>query len=180
MSPDIHTLTGAYATHSLPEWEEREFQAHLADCAACAAEVAELEATTARIGAALATPPPPELKARVMAQINQTRQLPPLERREPATPAAPPAADLLQPSVGDVSVTPDAVPDAYDTVASLIPLLGTEPTPLVPRAAPRPRRRWLRCSRPPPLSCCSSGSPCSGQQRVVRDQVTSWRRSVKR
>lgn len=142
MSPDIHTLTGAYATHSLPEWEEREFQAHLADCAACAAEVAELEGTTARIGAALATPPPPELKARVMAQINQTRQLPPLERRESATPDAPPAADI--PSVGDARGAPDAVPDADDTVASLIPGIGTEPTPLVPRAARRPRRRWAQ------------------------------------
>lgn len=133
MSPDIHTLTGAYATHSLPEWEEREFQAHLADCASCAAEVAELEATTARIGAALATPPPPVLKARVMAQINQTRQLPPLERREPAVPDA-----------VDTTVIPDAEPETDDSVASLIPGLGAEPTPLVPRAERRPRRRWAQ------------------------------------
>ena len=140
MSPDIHTLTGAYATHSLPEWEEREFQAHLADCAACAAEVAELEATTARIGAALATPPPPELKARVMAQINQTRQLPPLERREPVVPDAVDTA----PSAEDTTVIPDAEPETDDRVASLIPGFGAEPTPLVPRAERRPRRRWAQ------------------------------------
>jgi anti-sigma-K factor RskA len=79
VSPDIHVLTGAYATHSIPDGEQREFRDHLATCGRCTGEMRELEATTARLGAALATSPPLRLKAQVMAAIDQIRQLPPIE-----------------------------------------------------------------------------------------------------
>jgi anti-sigma-K factor RskA len=78
MSPDIHTLTGAYAADALPDDERRFFESHLAECDACAQEVAELQATTAILGAASYETPPPGMKAAVLAEIDQIRQEPPL------------------------------------------------------------------------------------------------------
>lgn len=77
MPPDIHTLTGAYALHALPEDERALFEAHLDDCDACAQEVRELQATAAEIGLLVHEPPPPGMRARVLAAIDETRQLPP-------------------------------------------------------------------------------------------------------
>jgi anti-sigma-K factor RskA len=74
MSPDIHTLTGAYAADALPEDERRFFEAHLAECDACAQEVAELQATAAILGAASYETPPPGMKSAVLAEIDQIRQ----------------------------------------------------------------------------------------------------------
>jgi anti-sigma-K factor RskA len=87
VSPDIHTLTGAYAADALPEDERRFFEQHLAACDACAQEVAELQATAARLGAASYEPPPPGLKGAVLAEIDQVRQEPP--RTGPGEGAAP-------------------------------------------------------------------------------------------
>ena len=72
--PDIHTLTGAYAVDALPDDEREIFEQHLVVCDACAQEVAELQATAARLGAASYTTPPPGLRERVMAEIDATRQ----------------------------------------------------------------------------------------------------------
>lgn len=71
---DLHTLTGAYALHALPEDERREFERHLGDCEACTQEVRELSATAARLGLAVAESPPRELRARVLAEITTVRQ----------------------------------------------------------------------------------------------------------
>jgi anti-sigma-K factor RskA len=76
-SPDIHTLTGAYALDALEEFERRQFQAHLADCPDCAREVDELRATGAKLGLAVAEQPPESLRRKVMAQVVVTRQDPP-------------------------------------------------------------------------------------------------------
>jgi anti-sigma factor RsiW len=81
MSADLHTLTGAYAAHALSDTERLAFERHLDACPACAQEVRELEATTARLGAAVAAPPPPELWDRIRAEALVTRQLPPLVGR---------------------------------------------------------------------------------------------------
>ncbi|MFC7616991.1 zf-HC2 domain-containing protein [Actinokineospora soli] len=75
---DVHALTGAYALNAIPELERAAFERHLAECDACAQEVAELQATAARLGEAAAEAPPPELKAAVMAGIKNIRQLPPV------------------------------------------------------------------------------------------------------
>ncbi|WP_034273192.1 anti-sigma factor [Haloechinothrix halophila] len=79
MNADIHTLTGAYALHALSEAERVEFEDHLAQCPACAKEVAEMQETAARLGSAVATQPPESLKQDVMAGIRRVRQLPPDE-----------------------------------------------------------------------------------------------------
>ncbi|MFI8436372.1 anti-sigma factor domain-containing protein [Streptomyces sp. NPDC079020] len=78
---DLHTLTGAYALHALPESERREFERHLHDCAACSQEVRELSATAARLGLAAARTPPGELRARVLREITAVRQEPPAHGR---------------------------------------------------------------------------------------------------
>jgi anti-sigma-K factor RskA len=78
MTVELHTLTGAYAAHALGTDESADFEAHLDDCVACQQETRELIATVARIGEAEFQTPPPELKARIMAEIGRTRQLPPV------------------------------------------------------------------------------------------------------
>ena len=74
---DLHTLTGAYAAHALPDSERRAFERHLAQCPACALEVQEFRSALARLGAAEAIAAPPALKSRVLAGIGSVRQLGP-------------------------------------------------------------------------------------------------------
>lgn len=74
---ELHTLTGAYAVHALPEDERAEFERHLADCAQCAQEVSELSATAERLGSAVAFVPPPEMRGQVLRRITAVRQEPP-------------------------------------------------------------------------------------------------------
>jgi anti-sigma factor RsiW len=81
MSADLHTLTGAYAAHAMSETERLAFERHLDACPACAQEVRELTQTAARLGAAVAAPPPPDLWDRVRAEALATRQLAPVVGR---------------------------------------------------------------------------------------------------
>ncbi|MER5278494.1 anti-sigma factor [Streptomyces sp. NPDC002809] len=73
----LHTLTGAYALHALPESERREFERHLGDCEACSVEVRELSETATRLGLAVSVTPPRELRERVLHEIATVRQEPP-------------------------------------------------------------------------------------------------------
>lgn len=77
MSPEIHTLAGAYALHALSDIERRQFESHLAECPDCAQQVAEFHATAARLAMAVAEQPSNQLRQRVLAEISQTRQEPP-------------------------------------------------------------------------------------------------------
>jgi anti-sigma factor RsiW len=81
MSADLHTLTGAYAAHALSDTERLAFERHLDACPACAQEVRELTETAARLGGAVAAPPPPDLWDRVRAGALATRQLAPVAGR---------------------------------------------------------------------------------------------------
>jgi anti-sigma-K factor RskA len=72
---ELHTLAGAYALDALTEIERAGFARHIAECPACATEVAELTETAARLGAATQLAPPPGMKARVMAEIARTSQV---------------------------------------------------------------------------------------------------------
>lgn len=83
---DAHTLAAAHALGALEPGERTHFEAHLRACAACRQEAAEFEATTARLAAAVAQPPPAAAKPLVMAAIEEVRQLPP---RVTATTSAP-------------------------------------------------------------------------------------------
>jgi anti-sigma-K factor RskA len=76
--PDVHTLTGPYVLDALPADERARFEEHLAVCAFCTAEVAELRTAAVKLATQVSTPPPPELKAKVMSAIEDVRQLPPV------------------------------------------------------------------------------------------------------
>src|SRR3954447_19413249 len=105
---DPHLLTGAYALDALDDVERAGVERHLRTCAGCAAEVAELREVGTWLADRVATPPPPELKGRVLAQVRATRQeappatthvrMPRLAPRRPLLAAA--AAVILAGGVG--------------------------------------------------------------------------------
>ena len=106
MSPDLHHLSGAYAVDALDDDERTSFEQHLAVCAACRAEVAELSAAAGSLASLTEATPPPSLRASVLSDIAQVRPLPPLTED-----AGVPDADA--PNAG----VPDAgAPDAGGTV----------------------------------------------------------------
>ncbi|MFJ1967666.1 anti-sigma factor domain-containing protein [Streptomyces sp. NPDC087903] len=71
---DPHQPVGAYVLHALPPAEEAAFDNHLAGCAACRHEVAELSAVTLQLAAAEDAVPSSGLRERVLDQIGRTRQ----------------------------------------------------------------------------------------------------------
>ncbi|WP_433473170.1 anti-sigma factor [Spirillospora sp. CA-142024] len=83
---DLHALAGAYALDAIDDADERRlFESHLAGCETCVTELREFRATTARLGTAVAEAPPARLRAQVMADIRNVRQLPPVSPRRAAT-----------------------------------------------------------------------------------------------
>ncbi|MFJ3146011.1 anti-sigma factor domain-containing protein [Streptomyces halstedii] len=86
---ELHTLTGAYALHALPEGEQLAFERHLGACEACAQEVRELSATAARLGLAVSATAPPALRERVLREITTVRQEPPPHGRSTRATASP-------------------------------------------------------------------------------------------
>ncbi len=140
-SPDLHTLTGAYAADAL-DGEERElFVTHLRQCEACRDEVAELTATAARLALAASAPAPPELRARVLAQVAHTRQLSPSpqvarlsdRRRWYQQPASVAAALLLVVSagLGALAVSEQQQAQDADQRAARVTALAVDPTHVV-------------------------------------------------
>lgn len=77
MSIDIHALSGAYAVDALDEHERAEFEAHLAECPSCRAEVDGLREAAAMLAELEPVAPPVELRARVLASVAAVRPLPP-------------------------------------------------------------------------------------------------------
>jgi anti-sigma-K factor RskA len=77
MNVDVHALAGAFALDALPSDEAEEFRRHLAECAACQVEVAELQDTATHLGLATAEQPPPRVREAVLRTVHQTRQVPP-------------------------------------------------------------------------------------------------------
>lgn len=75
---EVHTLTGAYVCDALGGQERAAFEAHMAQCPECAAEVRELREVAAIMAAAVAQRPPASLKAGLDARIAVTRQTPPV------------------------------------------------------------------------------------------------------
>ncbi|MEV6251285.1 anti-sigma factor [Streptomyces sp. NPDC051742] len=74
---DTHALAAAYALNALDPEERETFSGHLRHCEECREEVAEFEATAARLAAAAAQPPPTSMKQRTMSAVDGVRQLPP-------------------------------------------------------------------------------------------------------
>lgn len=88
---NLHLLTGAYALNALDADEHAAFETHLGGCGTCEEEVAGFSAALARLGAAQAVPPPPRMRARILARLEYEQQLAPVPRRTGvvATAAAP-------------------------------------------------------------------------------------------
>jgi anti-sigma factor RsiW len=93
MNDDIHSLVGAYAVDAVDDAERARFEAHLATCAECRAEVDGLRGAASSVAALADTPPPASLKAALMRDIGTVRPLPPLvgdqDRADDATAPAP-------------------------------------------------------------------------------------------
>ncbi|HEX4829676.1 MAG TPA: anti-sigma factor [Trebonia sp.] len=74
---ELHLLTGSYALDALNHQEQASFERHLSRCPACAEEVRGMREAAARLGMATAVTPPAAMRARVLAAVPRTRQLPP-------------------------------------------------------------------------------------------------------
>jgi hypothetical protein len=75
MSDELHTLSGAYAVHALPDGDGALFEKHMHECPSCEAEVRRLRDTAARLSLAIAEPPPAWLRTRVLEAVERTPQL---------------------------------------------------------------------------------------------------------
>ncbi len=75
---ELHTLAGAFVLDAVSEQERASFAAHLAACAQCRDEVAELREAAARLGTAQAVQPRPELKERTIRAAYRTGQVGPV------------------------------------------------------------------------------------------------------
>jgi anti-sigma-K factor RskA len=80
---DLHILTGAYALDALENTERERFEHHLQRCQPCSHEVRGLHETATRLALAVAEPPPPELRERVLTTAARTRQHPPVIDQRP-------------------------------------------------------------------------------------------------
>ena len=135
---ELHLLTGAYAADALDPEERAAFDTHLADCAACQQEVAELSATAARLAIAASEPAPAGMRERVLAEAARTRQISPtvsdLEARrgrrtwyqQPATAAAAVLLVVAGGLGGLAAVERDRAAD-YRQVADQVASVATDP-----------------------------------------------------
>src|SRR5438477_12796511 len=80
-------LLGAWALHACDDDELASVEAHLATCAACAAEADRLRNAAAWLGALESAPPPSSLRASVLGRAHNLRA--PEVRRDKPRPATP-------------------------------------------------------------------------------------------
>jgi anti-sigma-K factor RskA len=72
---DTHDLTAAYAVHALDAEEREAYEQHLAQCAQCRDELAQLQESAAALAWAVESPAPrPELRARILAEATAGRE----------------------------------------------------------------------------------------------------------
>jgi anti-sigma factor RsiW len=150
------SLLSAYLERDLPAIERSEVDAHLSDCAECAAELAELGETVALLRGLPTPEPPPYLVTRVMARIAEGEAEPRGLRRwlapllGPAL-AAPLAAGVAALAVFAFAPGPAAEAPGPATVARELPPSGpailTGQTTAVARNATHPRIGPRRAGR---------------------------------
>jgi anti-sigma-K factor RskA len=86
---ELHSQSYLYVIGALDPDETREFEAHLAGCADCRKEVADMYEVTAQLSEMVAAEPPAELRSAVLAEISTTAQdRAPAARGRHAGPAA--------------------------------------------------------------------------------------------
>ena len=75
MTEDLHELSALYALDVLDAPERARFEAHLAECDRCADELESLRGAASSLAfVADATPPPPELRERILASAREEGQ----------------------------------------------------------------------------------------------------------
>ena len=72
---DLHLLTGAYVVNALDDIERRRFELHLSSCESCRDEVESLRSIVDDLAGTTIADPPASLKAAVLTEIGQTRQI---------------------------------------------------------------------------------------------------------
>jgi anti-sigma-K factor RskA len=72
---DTHDLTAAYSLHALEAEEREAYEEHLAQCARCRDELAQLQESAAALAWAVEAPAPPAaLRARILAEASAGRE----------------------------------------------------------------------------------------------------------
>lgn len=120
MTTDPHELAAAYVLDALDPGERRAFEAHLADSEASRAEVHDLREVAAALATTVEADPPPALRDRVLAQLADTPQLPPLAPTAGAPEAPAPVVDLSEARRRRWGGLPVAVAAAAAVVALLV------------------------------------------------------------
>lgn len=143
MRREMNTLVAAYVLDALPADERSAFEVYLEGAPDTAHEVSELFATSAVLGAMSELAPPPGLRSRVLGQVTQTRQLPPLTGRRDGSADLPISGtgEMLLRRVSD-GVDHQGQADLGRHVASRRDDVQSPP-PVVPIDAAARRRRTL-------------------------------------
>lgn len=102
MTRDLHSLAAAYALDALDPDERVEFEAHLAVCEQCIADVAEFGEVAAGLGEPSGVMPPAHLKAALMSQLDAVDQVDAVDQTTPAGRATPPMATTAPAPVSDL------------------------------------------------------------------------------
>lgn len=76
---NVHELAPFYVLDALDEAERIAFESHLSGCAECRREIAELDPGIEALARSAAEPPPPGMKAEVLAAIDADRDVEPEE-----------------------------------------------------------------------------------------------------
>jgi anti-sigma-K factor RskA len=74
----LHALVGAYVLDAVESDERAKFERHLLTCEQCRDDVRGLREATARLAAAAATTPRPELRQSTLHSVGVVRQVPPV------------------------------------------------------------------------------------------------------
>lgn len=81
MNTELHHLAAAYALDALDPDERQAFEAHYPTCEICTADVTDYREVAAGLATAEEAVPSADLRARVLAEISQTRQISPRDPR---------------------------------------------------------------------------------------------------
>ena len=132
----MHDLVGAYAVDAVDDAERHAYEAHLAGCDQCQAELARLQQSVTALAESASVAPPPELKDRVMAEIRpEPASVVPLESRRRARPgwAALAVAAVVALVLGVVAVVQTARNDLSGPggIAAAAEAAATEPGSIV-------------------------------------------------
>jgi anti-sigma factor RsiW len=79
-----HEDAGAYVLDSMKPRERMAFEAHLRGCATCQRDVREFRETLSGMKELVGQPPPPTLRASLLATIRTVPQLPPKRDQDQA------------------------------------------------------------------------------------------------